>query len=300
MPELRTVPVEKIRVPDVRVSSILSDEQKALMASTISQVGVVQDPVVRALPDGSYELVAGKSRITELVAQGATEVTCKVIEADEKTGLVMNVIENVARGSYDYVSISQAIRRLKLLGATDEELEHIFPWKARWIGFIEGLQDLPNDVVGAIRDRRITPTHVQAALELPTPYEVHDGLKTAINLGWDTGTFKTYVQNRVDQINRAKQEAKSRGQEPVIPPAVPQELVQYTQCLLCGYKKPRDQVTVQQVCDTCRDIAGYVTGNLGSDPDVLQTLYAALQAYFGPPRPPAGQVQPPREVSAPE
>jgi len=285
VPELKTVPLEKIRVPDVRVSSVLDEEQKALMASTISQVGVIQDPVVRALPDGSYELVTGKSRILELAAQGNTEITVKVIEADEKLGLIMNIVENVARGSYEYISIAQSIRKLKQLGATDEELEKIFPWSRRWIQFIEELQDLPDDVISAIRSKRLTPTHVQLALNLPTPYEIHDGLRTAINLEWDTGTFKTYVQNRVDQIARAREAAAAQGVEPEIPQANPQQLVQYQQCLLCGYKKPREQITTQLVCEGCKDLIGYVTSQLGPAEDAIQTLYAALSIYFGKPQP---------------
>jgi len=227
MPELRTIPIDKIRIPDVRVSSILSDEQKAFLSSTIREIGVIQDPVVRALPDGSYEVIAGKSRIQELAAQGATEVQCKVIEADEKTSLLMNIVENIARGSYDYISISRAIRKLRELGTSYEELEKVFPWKKRWIEFIEQLQDLPDDVVEALRTKKITPTHVQVALALPTPYEVHDALRSAVNLGWSSSVLKTFVENRLEQIQRAKMEAAAKGVPPVIPEANPQELVQY-------------------------------------------------------------------------
>jgi len=284
MPELRTIPIDKIRIPDVRVSSILNEEQKALLRSTIQSVGVIQDPVVRAQPDGSYEVLAGKSRIQELAAQGATEVQCKVIEADDKTSLIMNIIENVARGSYDYISISRAIRKLRELGATYEELEKVFPWKKRWIEFIEQLQDLPPDVVEGIRSGKITPTHVQVALAMPTPYEVHDALRSAMNLEWSSSVLKTYVENRLEQIQRAKMEAAAKGTAPIIPEANPQELVQYKQCLVCGYKKPADQVTVQLICEDCLNIARYVAANLGSSPDTLNTIYAALQAYFGPPQ----------------
>jgi len=295
MPELKTIPIEKIKVPEVRVGSVLDEDQRALLAATVKAVGVIQDPVVRPLGDGNFELIAGRSRIAELAAQGATSVQVKVIEADEKLALIMNIVENVARGSYDYISISQAIRKLRAMGSTPEELEKIFPWKKRWIEFLEGIQDLPADVIDAVRTRKLTPTHVQLALELPTPYEVHDGLKTAASLGWDTGTFKVFVQNRVDQISRARKDAESLGQEPVIPPSVPQDLVNYTQCLVCGYKKPREKVMVSQVCEDCKEIAGYVAANLGSDPGVMHTLCAALQAYFGtppgdpyPPKPPTG------------
>jgi len=283
MPELRTVRIDQIKVPDVRVSSILSDEQKAFLSSTIREIGVIQDPVVRDLGDGTYELVSGKSRITELARQGAEEVQVKVIDADEPTALIMNIVENVARGSYDYISISKAIRKLKERGVSISTLERIFPWKRRWIEFIEGLQDLPDDVVEGIRTGKLTPTHVQVALNMPTPYEVHDALRSAMNLEWSSSVLKTYVENRLEQIQRARMEAAAKGVPPVIPEANPQELVQYKQCLICGYKKPADKVTVQLICEDCRNIASYVAANLGSNPDALQTLYAALQAYFGPP-----------------
>jgi diphthamide synthase subunit DPH2 len=133
----------------------------------------------------------------------------------------------------------------------------------------------------AIKTRRLTPTHVQVALQMPTPYEAHDALKTAINLEWDSGTLRTYVQNRVEQIEAAKQKAEALGEEPVIPPPNPQELTQYVQCLLCGYKKPREQVTMQYVCDGCRDLVGYITSMLGPSEDAINTVYAALQAYHG-------------------
>lgn len=283
MPELKRIPVTLIKIPDVRVSSVLDDEQRALIGSTIREVGVVQDPVVRALPDGSYELVAGKSRIQELVAQGAQEVDVKVIAADERTALIMNIIENVARGSYDYISVSKAIRKLVTLGSTYEDLEKIFPWRRRWIQFLDELQDLPDDVVQALTARIITPTHVQIALNLPTPEEIHQGLRTVIRLAWDTGTFKIYVQNRLEQIEAARRDAASQGLEPTIPAANPQALIKYKQCLLCGYQKDVKEVTLQTVCDGCRKLASYITNQEGPPEKAIFTIYAALRMYHGLP-----------------
>jgi len=281
MAELKIVELDRIRIPEIRVSSILDEEQRALLSSTIKEIGVVQDIVVRRAGVDQYELVAGKSRLEELKTLGFQETTVKVIDADDKLGLIINIVENVARGSYDYISISRAIRRLKETGCTPQELERIFPWQRRWIQFIEDLQDLPGDVTEAIANRRITPTHVQLALNLTTPYEVHDGLRTAINLGWDTGTFKTFVQNRIEQLEHAKREAEAKGVEPETPPAAPEQLIRYKQCLLCGYKKPAEQVTVQLVCEPCKDLVGYVTELEGPPEDAIKTVYAALQAYYG-------------------
>jgi len=281
MAELKTIPISSIKIPDVRVSSILDDEQKAFLASTIKEIGVVQDPIVRPLQDGSYELVAGRSRILELQNQGAKEIQVKVIDAEEKTALMMNIIENVARGTYDYISISKTIRKLKHLGTTPEELERVFPWSKRWIEFLEGLQDLPDDLVAALQAKKITPTHIMYALNLPTPYEVHSGLRSAINLSWDTATFKTFVQNRVEQIERAKQQAAAQGIEPTIPEAVPEQLVQYKQCLLCGYQKPREQVNATLVCEACATLVKYLVDQLGPPENAINDIYGALKVYFG-------------------
>jgi len=296
MAELKTIPIAKIVYPDVRVSSILDEEQKALMASTIREVGVVQEPVVRPLPDGFYECITGKSRIQELVEQGKTEVQVKVIEADEKLGLIMNITENVARGNYDYISIAKSIRKLKQLGSTSEQLERIFPWSKRWIDFIDDLQDLPEDVQGAISARKITPTHVLTALSLPTPYEVHDALKSAITLEWDSSTLKTFVTNRIEQITRAQKEAAERGVEPEIPQAKPLELIQYKQCLLCGFKKPVNQIQVQLICDDCSKLVRYITSQVGPPEQAITVVYQALAQYYGQPYQPSTEsVQPTEE-----
>jgi ParB/RepB/Spo0J family partition protein len=281
MAELKVIKIEKIRIPDVRVSSMLDDEQRALLRSTIREIGVVQDIIVRGTPDGAYELVAGKSRLEALKAQGLTETQVKVIGADEKLALIMNITENVARGSFEYISIAQSIRKLRELGSSLEELEKIFPWRRRWIEFLEGLQDLPDDVIHFIKAGELTPTHVQVALNLPTPIEIHDGLRTAKNLGWDTGTFKIFVQNRVDQIARAKSEAEAKGGEAEIPAALPEELIKYKQCLVCGYKKPAETVTVQLICEPCVQLTKYITDQLGPAENAIQTVYQALQIYFG-------------------
>jgi len=279
--ELKTVELSKIKVPDVRVSSVLTVEQRALISSTIKEIGLVQDIVVRDLGDGSFGLVAGKSRLEELIKLGITEREVKVISADEKLALIMNITENVARGSYEYLSVSRAIRKLIKLGSSWDDLEKIFPWRRRWIEFIEGLQDLPEDVQEGIRTKRLTPTHVQIAINLPTPVEVHDGLRTAMTHGWDTGTFGIFVENRVAQIKAARTKAEQQGVAVEIPIASPTELIKYKMCLLCGYKTEAEKITTQLVCDGCVKLISYVCGQVGPPEKAIDVVFSALKLYYG-------------------
>jgi hypothetical protein len=102
-----------------------------------------------------------------------------------------------------------------------------------------------------------------------------------MNLEWDTGTFTVYVQNRVDQISKAQLKARAEGQPVEIPAPNPEQLIQYKQCLCCGFQKPAEKVQAQIICEDCQNIARYVTANISQEEDPLQTLYAALKAYYG-------------------
>jgi len=279
--KLETISLEAIKIPEVRVSSILDEEQKALLASTVKELGTIQDIVVRDLGAGQYELVAGKSRLAELKKLGITAYAVKVIGANEKLALIMNIVENVARGSYDYLSVARAIRKLREMGSTDEELERVFPWKSRWITFIEDLQDMPGDVQEGITTKVLTPTHVQLALNLPTPEEVHSGLRTAMTHKWNTTTFYTFVQNRVEQISRAREKAKSEGIPLEIPAANPAQLVQYRQCLACGYQKKVEEVTTLMICQGCIELVKYVTAQCGTPEKSMNEVFEALRVYHG-------------------
>jgi len=290
------IPIELIDIPDVRVSSILDDEQKAWLEATIKSMGVIQDPVVRKKPDGRYELIAGKSRITKLKELGVEKVRCKVLEVDDLTALKMNVIENVARGGWDYISLARAIKKMMDLGASMDEICKTFGRSPTWVRRTLVLLELPEEIQEAIRAGKLTPSHVYIAGRLPTPYEVHDALLTALRLGWSTSVLETYVENRLYEIEQAKKEAQITGGPVEIPRPEPEKLIQYKMCTLCGYRYPSEKVLVQMVCEDCMDLVKYIRDMLGPGRDPLQTIYQALQLYFSQPR----QLRPPEPQATEE
>lgn len=276
------LPIDAIRIPDVRASSKLTPEQLEFFKATVEAVGVVQDPVVRSVGPGEYELVAGKTRLEELRSRGETEVSVKLIDADERTATFMHLAENVARGSVDPVSIAKVMEKLKATGTSITELSRVLGKSETWVRRTLALLELPEHYQEAIADGRLTPTHVYIAAKMPTPYEVDDALRTAITHGWNTSVFDTFVTNRIRQIEEARIAAHEKGVEPVIPKAEPEKLISYKQCLVCGYRIPADQISVQLCCDGCRELAAYITSQLGPWADCKETVFNALRLYFGP------------------
>jgi len=115
----RSIPIDKIVIPDIRVSAKFTPEQEAFFKASVEKLGVIQDPVVRPLSDGRYEVIAGAHRIKELESQGAKEVVCKVIDADDKIAVEMNIVENLARGSYDPMEVCKQLNNYLEKGGID-------------------------------------------------------------------------------------------------------------------------------------------------------------------------------------
>jgi len=151
------IPIESIVIPEVRASSKLTPEQQAFFKGTVEKYGVLQDILVRPLPDGRYELIAGKTRLEELKSRGVREVEAKVIEADVKDALMMHIAENWARGSVDPISTARVIQKALDEGATVEEIAQIFNHKPEWVRFMVGLL-------------KLSPTYLNAWLSMASAW----------------------------------------------------------------------------------------------------------------------------------
>ena len=280
----------KIKIPGIRASSRMDPEAKEFFDATIKEVGVVQEPVVRSLDDGTYELVAGLSRMRAQIEDGAQEIEVKVIQVDERTATVMHLAENVARGKVDPISIAKVMTKLMGQGYNIQDLRRALGKSESWVRRTLQLLDLPEEIQQAIAQGLLTPSHVYIAAHMPTPDETLDALQTAVKLGWTSSTLETFVANRLSEIDAAKKAAEEKGGPVDIPPANPQQLISFKQCLLCGYRKPQDKVLNMMVCEDCINLVKYVTGQLGPSDQALNTLYSALAKYFGqtiPATPPA-------------
>lgn len=280
MSQTLKIPIEKIKVPPIRASSVMDPDAKEFFDATVKEVGVIQDPVVRPLPDGTYELVAGLSRLKALAANNQTLIDVKVIKVNDLTSTIMHLAENVARGKADPVSIAQVLNKALNEGAKIPDLARALGKSETWIRRTLSLLELPYELHDALRAGRITPSHVYVAARMPTPEETFSALQTAERLEWPSSTLETYVNNRLEEIANAKHQAQEQGIPVAIPEANPLALIQFRQCLTCGYRKETSKISMTYVCEDCLTLIKYITSQLGSSDLAIQTIYAALQNYF--------------------
>ncbi|MES2476459.1 MAG: ParB/RepB/Spo0J family partition protein [Verrucomicrobiota bacterium] len=116
--EVINIPVSHIRVVNPRHR----DKRKfGLVVESIRQLGL-KKPIQVTLQDGAdggenwYNLVCGQGRKEAFEVLGYPEIPAVVIEADRTTGMLMSLVENMARRQTSCLDLVQEILRLKSQG----------------------------------------------------------------------------------------------------------------------------------------------------------------------------------------
>jgi len=272
---IERIPIDRLIVPDIRVSAKFTDEQRAMLKSTIQRLGVIQDPVVRPLPDGKYEVSAGAHRIKELREQGATEIDCKVVDVDTRTSIEMNITENLARGSYDPMEVSQQLNNYLQHGGTIDDLVKLTGHSREWVEKYLSLIKLPERCQDALSKGTLRIGHIEEAFRLDREEEIYSALQTAVIHRWPTTVLRNYVNNRLAELE-AVEEARRMGlQPPEVPPPRP-ELADFADCFGCKRKVIRRDLRLPQLCNECWSLLTYCTSQLGEPRDAMQRIYNAV------------------------
>ncbi|HPZ00881.1 MAG TPA: ParB/RepB/Spo0J family partition protein, partial [Clostridiales bacterium] len=99
-------------------------DQKALneLADSISKNGVLQPLLVRPMPDGGYQLVAGERRWRASRIAGLTEVPVVIKELSDEQAMEIALIENLQREDLNPIEEAEGLQLLiDRYGLTQEE-----------------------------------------------------------------------------------------------------------------------------------------------------------------------------------
>jgi ParB family chromosome partitioning protein len=273
---IQKIPVDKIKIPEIRASAHLTEEQKAMLEASIANFGIIQPIIVRRLPDGSYELVAGKNRLEASKQQGINIIDAVVIDMDEKTSLMLNMIENLARGETNDIEVAKVIKKAIDMGMGINDIAKMLNRSVQWVKDRLLLLELPEDLQEYVAKGILKIGHIKAAAQLPTPEEIADALKTCINLEWDVKTLERYVENRLEQL-RMLEEARAQGVKPPEFATLPkEEIVNLMFCPFCKRYVKNTSMSYMLICEDCKNLLQYVTDNIGTGMEAMKTIYSAL------------------------
>ncbi len=147
------------------------------LAATIDEQGLLQPLGVVAIGQGRYRVVYGNRRRAAAIQLGLTKVPCVLLESDDVSLVVQQLIENVQRQDLNDMEQARAFARLRAhlveqrgkLPETelDEAVGQTVGLTGRTIRRYLGLLDLPDEVQQLIRRGELSVTQAQHLRRIP-------------------------------------------------------------------------------------------------------------------------------------
>ena len=184
-PEFRQIPVELIRPNPSQPRKRFDSASIGALARSVADVGVVQPLIVRPLPDGRYELIAGERRWRAARKAQLETVPALIRDQDEAERLQTALIENVAREQLNPVDEARACAALvEDLGLTKEDLGRRVGRSRVAISNLIRLLDLPDEVLDLLSEGRLSEGHGRAILQAHGDDARRRLAKAAVANGW--------------------------------------------------------------------------------------------------------------------
>ena len=168
----RVVAVAKIAPNPLQPRRDFTEEQLAELASSIRENGLLQPLVVRpatkASPGGAeFELVAGERRWRAVRRLGWTEVPVIIREMDDRTLLVLAIVENVQRADLSPLEEADGYRRLiDEFGYTQKDVAEQVGKERSTVANLLRLLQLPATVQRMVTAGQLSMGHARALLGL--------------------------------------------------------------------------------------------------------------------------------------
>lgn len=201
--DLRRIPTDLV-VPNPRQPrASFDDETLQALADSVRERGILQPVLVRPLPGGRYELIAGERRWRAARLAGLADLPALVRDRDDAEALEIALIENMAREDLTPVEEARACAALvEELGLTREDVGRRVGRSRVAVSNLLRLLDLPDEVLVLLERGELTEGHGRALLLAPDHADRRRLARDAVAGGWSVRVLEA----------RARDAGKAPGQ----------------------------------------------------------------------------------------
>ena len=160
-----TLPIEEIIPNREQPRKQFDDEALADLSASIAQHGVLQPLLVRPMPDGSYQLVAGERRWRASRMAGLTEVPVVVRDMNEQEAAELALIENLQREDLNPMEEALGYQTLmETYGMTQEQAAQVVNKSRPAVANALRLLLLPPTVADMVATGALSAGHARTVL----------------------------------------------------------------------------------------------------------------------------------------
>jgi len=242
------------------------------LAASIEASGLLQPVVVRARPDGRYELIAGERRWRAVQRLGWKKIPAVIKDVDDRALLTLALIENLQRDDLSPLDAGLGYQRLMQdFGLPQQEVARLVGKDRSTVSNTLRLLRLPAEVQGLLQQRKLTEGHGRALLALNDPREITRLARECAAAGWSVRDLEARVRGEQVQDAPAPRRTIRRPKPEVRNPSADVRLVE-------DALRKRFQTDVRVTAR--RRGRGAVTIHYYSNDDLARLLELCLGAPF--------------------
>ena len=190
-------------------------EELGQLAASIKANGLLQPIVVRlSKSKRGYELVAGERRLRAARELGWTDIPAQIREVDDRSLLVLALVENLQREELGPLEECRGYQQLKdEFGYTQQEIADAVGKSRSTIANVMRLATLPASVRRFVDEGALTMGHGRALLAIEDPIKAADLAREAVDGDWSVRETEKRVRDllrpeRSDEEHRTKETPK--------------------------------------------------------------------------------------------
>ena len=188
---------------------IFDEDALAELADSIAKHGVIQPLLVRPMPDGSYQLVAGERRWRASRMAGLTEVPVVIKELSDDEAMALALIENLQREDLNAIEEAQGIKALMdTLSLTQDEAAERVGKSRPAVANALRLLKLPDNVIALVSDGKLSPGHARALLGFKDEQDIIETADLIIEKGLTVRDVEKLVKKRNKEPKAEKPAAR--------------------------------------------------------------------------------------------
>lgn len=212
--EIASTSAVKLKIMDIEPNrdqprKIFDEDALADLADSIAKHGVIQPLLVRPMPDGSYQLVAGERRWRASRMAGLTEVPVVIKELSDDEAMALALIENLQREDLNAIEEAQGIKALMdTLSLTQDEAAERVGKSRPAVANALRLLKLPDSVIALVSDGKLSPGHARALLGFKDEQDIIETADLIIEKGLTVRDVEKLVKKRNKEPKAEKPAAR--------------------------------------------------------------------------------------------
>jgi ParB family transcriptional regulator, chromosome partitioning protein len=191
----REIPLGEIERSPFQTRTRFDEVQLAELAASIAATGVVQPIVVRPLPHGHYQLIAGERRWLASQQAGKETIPAIIRQVSDEQAMEMTIVENLQRTDLNPMEQARAYDRLsREFQLTQEQMAKRTGKDRTSVANFLRLLKLPEEVQGKVEEGSLSFGHARALLPLEDPQTILKAAQKVATLAMSVRQTEGYVQ----------------------------------------------------------------------------------------------------------